>query len=219
VGPPQVLSAACAAARRDAAGPRAGFWGGSADLAPSNMTLMKAFGDFQKNQYQERNLRFGVREHGMGAICNGIALHNPGLIPYCATFFIFTGARRSPSPGGQTCGLCTGVLISRRCPHAKLSARARLRHMLVRQASTLRARACARADYMRSAIRMSALSEAGVIYVMTHDSIGLGEDGPTHQPIEQLASFRAMPNIIMARPGDGVETAAAYEARACRRAC
>ena len=72
---------------------RAGFWGGSADLAPSNMTLMKAFGDFQKNQYQERNLRFGVREHGMGAICNGIALHNPGLIPYCATFFIFTGAR------------------------------------------------------------------------------------------------------------------------------
>ncbi|KAK9839846.1 hypothetical protein WJX81_005652 [Elliptochloris bilobata] len=133
-----------------------GFWGGSADLAPSNMTLMKAFGDFQKNQYQERNLRFGVREHGMGAICNGIALHNPGLIPYCATFFIFT-------------------------------------------------------DYMRSAIRMSALSEAGVIYVMTHDSIGLGEDGPTHQPIEHLASFRAMPNIIMGRPGDGVETAAAYE--------
>lgn len=102
MGPPQVLSAACAAARRDAAGPRAGFWGGSADLAPSNMTLMKAFGDFQKNQYQERNLRFGVREHGMGAICNGIALHNPGLIPYCATFFIFTGARRSPSPGGQS---------------------------------------------------------------------------------------------------------------------
>ena len=77
----------------------------------------------------------------------------------------------------------------------------------------------ARADYMRSAIRMSALSEAGVIYVMTHDSIGLGEDGPTHQPIEQLASFRAMPNIIMARPGDGVETAAAYEARTCRRVC
>ena len=57
------------------------------------MTLMKAFGDFQKGQYQERNLRFGVREHGMGAICNGIALHNPGLIPYCATFFIFTGPR------------------------------------------------------------------------------------------------------------------------------
>ncbi len=66
---------------------------------------------------------------------------------------------------------------------------------------------------------MSALSEAGVIYVMTHDSIGLGEDGPTHQPIEQLASFRAMPNIIMARPGDGVETAAAYEARPCHHVC
>ena len=70
------------------------------------------------------------------------------------------------------------------------------------------------ADYMRAAIRMAALSEAGTIFVMTHDSIGLGEDGPTHQPIEHLASFRAMPNIIMARPGDGVETAAAYEARA-----
>ncbi len=93
------------------AGPRAGFWGGSADLAPSNMTLMKAFGDFQKNQYQERNLRFGVREHGMGAICNGIALHNPGLIPYCATFFIFTGARRSP------CLSARGT--HSRCAHAR----------------------------------------------------------------------------------------------------
>lgn len=82
----------------------------------------------------------------MGAIVNGLALHNSGLIPYCATFFIFT-------------------------------------------------------DYMRSAMRMSALSEAGVIYVMTHDSIGLGEDGPTHQPIEHLASFRAMPNILTFRPG------------------
>ena len=70
----------------------AGFWGGSADLAPSNMTLMKQFGDFQKDTPQERNLRFGVREHAMGAIANGIALHSPGFIPYCATFFIFTGA-------------------------------------------------------------------------------------------------------------------------------
>lgn len=70
--------------------------GGSADLAPSNMTLMKAFGDFQKNQYQERNFRFGVREHGMGAIANGLALHGSGLIPYCATFFIFTGALSFP---------------------------------------------------------------------------------------------------------------------------
>ncbi len=67
------------------------------------------------------------------------------------------------------------------------------------------------ADYMRSAIRMAALSQAGVLFVMTHDSIGLGEDGPTHQPIEHLASFRAMPNILMLRPGDGIETAGAYK--------
>ncbi|KAJ9679077.1 hypothetical protein PVL29_021109 [Vitis rotundifolia] len=132
-----------------------GLLGGSADLASSNMTLLKMFGDFQKGTPEERNVRFGVREHGMGAICNGIALHS-GLIPYCATFFVFT-------------------------------------------------------DYMRAAIRISALSEAGVIYVMTHDSIGLGEDGPTHQPIEHLASFRAMPNILMLRPADGNETAGAYK--------
>ncbi|KAJ6344347.1 hypothetical protein OIU76_005966 [Salix suchowensis] len=136
-----------------------GFLGGSADLASSNMTLLKMFGDFQKDTPEERNIRFGVREHGMGAICNGIALHSPGLIPYCATFFVFT-------------------------------------------------------DYMRAAIRISALSEAGVIYVMTHDSIGLGEDGPTHQPIEHLASFRAMPNVLMLRPADGNETAGAYKAKA-----
>ncbi|KAK6789951.1 hypothetical protein RDI58_013751 [Solanum bulbocastanum] len=132
-----------------------GFLGGSADLASSNMTLMKMFGDFQKSTPEERNIRFGVREHGMGAICNGIALHSPGLIPYCATFFVFT-------------------------------------------------------DYMRAAIRISALAESRVIYVMTHDSIGLGEDGPTHQPIEHLASFRAMPNVLMLRPADGNETAGAY---------
>ncbi|KAG5538580.1 hypothetical protein RHGRI_019232 [Rhododendron griersonianum] len=133
-----------------------GFLGGSADLASSNMTLLKMYGDFQKATPEERNLRFGVREHGMGAICNGIALHSPGIIPYCATFFVFT-------------------------------------------------------DYMRGAMRISALSEAGVIYVMTHDSIGLGEDGPTHQPIEHLASFRAMPNILMLRPADGNETAGSYK--------
>ncbi|KAF8413029.1 hypothetical protein HHK36_001003 [Tetracentron sinense] len=133
-----------------------GLIGGSADLASSNMTLLKMFGDFQKDTPEERNVRFGVREHGMGSICNGIALHCPGLIPYCATFFVFT-------------------------------------------------------DYMRAAMRISALSEAGVIYVMTHDSIGLGEDGPTHQPIEHLASFRAMPNILMLRPADGNETAGAYK--------
>ncbi|KAK6777477.1 hypothetical protein RDI58_024194 [Solanum bulbocastanum] len=139
-----------------------GFLGGSADLASSNMTLLKMFGDFQKNTPEERNLRFGVREHGMGAICNGIALHSLGLIPYCATFFVFT-------------------------------------------------------DYMRGAIRISALSEAGVIYVMTHDSIGLGEDGPTHQPIEHLASFRAMPNILMFRPADGNETAGSYKVAVLKR--
>ncbi|KAL5571940.1 hypothetical protein UlMin_021537 [Ulmus minor] len=133
-----------------------GLLGGSADLASSNMTLLKSYGDFQKDTPGERNLRFGVREHGMGAICNGIALHSPGLIPYCATFFVFT-------------------------------------------------------DYMRAAIRISALCEARVIYVMTHDSIGLGEDGPTHQPIEHLASFRAMPNVLMLRPADGNETAGAYK--------
>lgn len=120
------------------------------------------FGDFQKNTPEERNLRFGVREHGMGAICNGIALHSLGLIPYCATFFVFT-------------------------------------------------------DYMRGAMRISALSEAGVIYVMTHDSIGLGEDGPTHQPIEHLASFRAMPNMLMFRPADGNETAGAYKVAVLKR--
>ncbi|KAJ6940226.1 hypothetical protein NC651_006384 [Populus alba x Populus x berolinensis] len=139
-----------------------GLLGGSADLASSNMTLLKMFGDFQKDTPEERNVRFGVREHGMGAICNGIALHCPGLIPYCATFFVFT-------------------------------------------------------DYMRAAIRISALCEAGVIYVMTHDSIGLGEDGPTHQPIEHLASFRAMPNILMLRPADGNETAGAYKVAVLNR--
>ncbi|CAN7052487.1 unnamed protein product [Brassica rapa subsp. trilocularis] len=112
--------------------------------------------------FLEINLRFGVREHGMGAICNGIALHSPGLIPYCATFFVFT-------------------------------------------------------DYMRGAMRISALSEAGVIYVMTHDSIGLGEDGPTHQPIEHIASFRAMPNTLMFRPADGNETAGAYRIAVTKR--
>ncbi|KAJ9511738.1 hypothetical protein QJQ45_022607 [Haematococcus lacustris] len=139
-----------------------GLIGGSADLASSNLTLMKMFGDFQKGQYAERNTRFGVREHAMGAICNGIGLHASGLIPYCATFFIFT-------------------------------------------------------DYMRSAMRMSALSETGTIYVMTHDSIGLGEDGPTHQPIEHLASFRAMPNMLMMRPAGGNETAGAYKVAVAER--
>lgn len=136
--------------------------GGSADLTHSNLTLLKGFGDFQKGSYQNRNLRFGVREHGMGAICNGIVLHNTGLIPYCATFLVF-------------------------------------------------------ADYMRAAIRLSALSQAGVIYVMTHDSIALGEDGPTHQPVETIASLRAIPNLLVFRPADGTETSGAYKIAIERR--
>ncbi|MEO0406129.1 MAG: transketolase [Cyanobacteria bacterium P01_A01_bin.135] len=130
--------------------------GGSADLTHSNLTEIKVSGDFQHGQYENRNLRFGVREHGMGAICNGIALHSSGLIPYCATFLVF-------------------------------------------------------ADYMRAAIRISALSEAGVIYVMTHDSVGLGEDGPTHQPVETVASLRVIPNLNVIRPADGNEVSGAYK--------
>ncbi|NJR65639.1 MAG: transketolase [Leptolyngbyaceae cyanobacterium CRU_2_3] len=130
--------------------------GGSADLTHSNLTEIKGFGDFQKGHYANRNIHFGVREHGMGAICNGIALHGSGLIPYGATFLIFT-------------------------------------------------------DYMRAAIRLSALSQAGVVWVMTHDSIGQGEDGPTHQPIETLASLRAIPNLTVIRPADGTECSGAYQ--------
>ncbi|MCC5653399.1 transketolase [Nostoc sp. XA013] len=130
--------------------------GGSADLTHSNLTEIKGKGDFQKGEYQNPNIHFGVREHAMGAICNGIALHSSGLIPYGATFLIFT-------------------------------------------------------DYMRAAIRLSALSQAGSIWVMTHDSIGQGEDGPTHQPIETLASLRAIPNLLVFRPADGNETSGAYK--------
>jgi len=130
--------------------------GGSADLTHSNLTELHCSGDFQKGAYQNRNVHFGVREHAMGAICNGMALHGSGLIPYGATFLIFT-------------------------------------------------------DYMRAAIRLSALSEAGVIWVMTHDSIGQGEDGPTHQPIEVVASLRAIPNLTVIRPADGNEVSGAYK--------
>ncbi|MEM9135840.1 MAG: transketolase [Cyanobacteria bacterium P01_F01_bin.42] len=136
--------------------------GGSADLTHSNLTELKSSGNFQKGQYENRNLRFGVREHGMGAICNGIALHNSGLIPYCATFLVF-------------------------------------------------------ADYMRAAMRLSALSEVGVIYVMTHDSIGLGEDGPTHQPVETIASLRVIPNLMVFRPCDGNEASGAYKVAIANR--
>ncbi|MBN2343657.1 MAG: transketolase [Deltaproteobacteria bacterium] len=133
-----------------------GLFGGSADLAPSNQTLIKSRGDFQKNSYENQNFRFGVREHAMGAICNGIALHRSGLIPYCATFLVF-------------------------------------------------------ADYMRNAVRMSALSEAGVLYIFTHDSVAVGEDGPTHQPVEHVASLRLIPNLSVIRPADGNEVSGAYK--------
>ncbi len=128
--------------------------GGSADLAPSNKTYMNKKGDFSATDYSGRNLHFGVREHGMGAIANAIAVYG-GLKVYCATFFVFT-------------------------------------------------------DYMKGAMRLSALMKQPVTYVMTHDSIGVGEDGPTHQPIEHLAAIRSIPNFIDFRPADANETAAGW---------
>ena len=128
--------------------------GGSADLAPSNNTHLKGYGDFQRSSRGGRNFHFGVREHAMGSILNGMALHG-GVTPYGGTFLVFS-------------------------------------------------------DYMRPAIRVAALSHIHVIYVFTHDSIGLGEDGPTHQPIEHLSSLRAMPNLTVIRPADATETAVAW---------
>jgi transketolase len=133
--------------------------GGSADLAPSNKTEIQGESDFQAQSYQGRNIRFGVREHGMGAILNGMALHG-GIMPYGGTFLIFS-------------------------------------------------------DYMRPAIRLAALMGLKVIYVFTHDSIGVGEDGPTHQPVEHLAALRAIPGLTVIRPCDGNETAAAWKAALC----
>jgi len=129
--------------------------GGSADLAPSNVSVLQDGGEFLPDAPPGgRNIHFGVREHGMGAILNGMARHG-GVIPYGATFFIFT-------------------------------------------------------DYMRPSIRLAALMGCRVVYVMTHDSVGVGEDGPTHQPVEQLASLRAMPNLYVVRPADANETAEAW---------
>ena len=143
--------------------------GGSADLNPSTQTVIKNGGDFQNPQYQPkdvqgatggewsyqgRNLHFGVREHAMGAMANGMAAHG-GMLPYTATFFVFS-------------------------------------------------------DYMRPPMRLAALMELGVIFVFTHDSIGVGEDGPTHQPIEQLAALRAIPGLAVIRPCDANETAVAW---------
>lgn len=143
--------------------------GGSADLDPSTKTALKGMGDFNspllKNSdlqgsdnagwsYAGRNLHFGIREHAMGAIINGLAVHG-GFVPYGSTFLIFS-------------------------------------------------------DYMRPSIRLAALMGLHVVYVFTHDSIAIGEDGPTHQPVEQLASLRAIPNLIVIRPGDANETAVAW---------
>ena len=130
--------------------------GGSADLAPSNKTYMKGKGDFSDETPEGNNMHFGVREHAMAAICNGMKLHG-GVRPYCATFFVFS-------------------------------------------------------DYMKNAIRMSSIMDLGVPYVLTHDSIGVGEDGPTHQPIEHLAGLRAIPGVIVFRPADSKEVAAGWVA-------
>jgi transketolase len=129
--------------------------GGSADLAESNLTDVAGGGDLTATE-AGRNIRFGVREHGMGAITNGLALHG-GLRPFCATFLVFS-------------------------------------------------------DYMRPSVRLAALMNLPVVYVWTHDSIGLGGDGPTHQPIEHLSSLRLIPNLHVIRPADGPETAEAWRA-------
>ncbi|HEY1413547.1 MAG TPA: transketolase, partial [Rhodopila sp.] len=135
--------------------------GGSADLSGSNLTLVKGTASISGGNYSGRYIHYGVREHGMAAAANGMALHG-GVIPYVGTFVVFS-------------------------------------------------------DYLRPALRMAAIMRQRVIYVLTHDSIGLGEDGPTHQPIEHLASLRAMPNLQVFRPADTMETAECWEL-AVRRA-
>ena len=129
--------------------------GGSADLAASNLTFVNGMKTITANDYNGNNIMYGIREHAMGAIMNGMALHG-GAIPFGGTFFVFS-------------------------------------------------------DYLRPSMRLAALMGIRVVYVLTHDSIGVGEDGPTHQPIEHLASYRAMPNIYTFRPCDVVETAEAWE--------
>ena len=129
--------------------------GGSADLSPSTKTYLKKFKEIQKTQFDGRNIRFGVREHAMGGICNGIAAHK-GFRVYCSTFFVFS-------------------------------------------------------DYMRPSIRLAALMKLPVIYIFTHDSIFVGEDGPTHQPIEQLESLRLIPGLKLIRPADDEEVKWAWE--------
>ena len=132
-----------------------GLIGGSADLNESNMTHIKSSKSFSDEDRKGKNIHFGIREHAMGAVLNGMAIYG-GIIPFGATFLIFS-------------------------------------------------------DYMRPAIRLAALMKQKVIYVFTHDSIGLGEDGPTHQPIEQIASLRAIPNLVVIRPADANETVEAWK--------
>ena len=130
------------------------FYGGSADLAPSTSTYLKGLGDIAPGSFDGRNFHFGIREHAMGAILNGLALYG-GLTPFGATFLVFS-------------------------------------------------------DYMRPTIRLAAIMKLRVIYVFTHDSIFVGEDGPTHQPIEQVAALRVIPNLTVIRPADGLEVAQAW---------
>jgi transketolase len=137
------------------------FTGGSADLAPSTKTLLKDRGHYGFEEYCGHNLHFGVREHAMGAIVNGMSLHG-GIIPYTATFLIFY-------------------------------------------------------DYMRPPVRLAALMGIRVIFIFTHDSVGLGEDGPTHQPVEHLAGLRAVPDLVTIRPADATETAVAWKVAVQRR--
>jgi transketolase len=135
--------------------------GGSADLAPSTKTLIKGTGSVARGKFEGRNLHFGIREHGMGAVCNGMALYG-GIIPYGATFLIFS-------------------------------------------------------DYMRPSVRLSGLMEQQCLWIYTHDSIFLGEDGPTHQSIEQLWALRLIPHLAVVRPADALETAAAWAIALQRR--
>jgi len=137
------------------------FTGGSADLAPSTKTILKDRGHYGFEEYSGHNMHFGVREHAMGAIANGMSLHG-GIIPYTGTFLIFY-------------------------------------------------------DYMRPPVRLAALMGIRVIYIFTHDSIGLGEDGPTHQPIEQLMGLRGVPNLVTIRPADATETVEAWKEAMERR--
>ncbi len=137
------------------------FTGGSADLAPSTKTFLKDYGCFGFDNPVDHNMHFGVREHAMGAIANGMSLHG-GIIPYTGTFLIFY-------------------------------------------------------DYMRPPVRLAALMGIRVIFIFTHDSVGLGEDGPTHQPIEQLMGLRLLPNLVTLRPADAAETVEAWKAALERR--